>query len=128
MPMLKACSASSEGVVASTGTSNFWIKLSDSPSFPRRLAAAFPSAFSTSCLVAASSCSLASASPLLQLNRVPSGPPPTSCDQHTIELLQATTTNVAIFAIGGMRDPTIVAAMRAGAGEFVERAADVDAL
>ena len=47
---------------------------------------------------------------------------------HTIELLQATT-NIAIFAIGSMRDPThIVAAMRAGAGEFVERAADADAL
>ena len=48
---------------------------------------------------------------------------------HAIELLHATTTNIAIFAIGEMRDPNhIVAAMRAGAGEFVERAAGVDEL
>ncbi len=64
--MLKAFRASSDGVVASTGTSNLWIVVSDSPSLPRRLDAAFPSAFSTSCLLAASSCSLASVSPLLQ--------------------------------------------------------------
>ena len=66
IPMLKAFSASSDGVVASTGTSNFWIEASDSPSLPRRLAAALLSAFSTSCFVAASSCSVASVSPLLQ--------------------------------------------------------------
>jgi AAA domain-containing protein len=47
---------------------------------------------------------------------------------HTIELLQGTT-NIAIFAIGDMRYPThIVAAMQAGASEFLERAADEDAL
>jgi pilus assembly protein CpaE len=47
---------------------------------------------------------------------------------HAIELLRATT-NIAIFAIGDMRDRThIVAAMRAGACEFVERAAEVEEL
>jgi pilus assembly protein CpaE len=40
----------------------------------------------------------------------------------TIELIQANTTDIAIFALGEMNHPpTIVAAMRAGAGEFLER-------
>ena len=41
---------------------------------------------------------------------------------HTIELMRATTSDIAMFAIGEMRNPmTIVGAMRAGAGEFVDR-------
>jgi pilus assembly protein CpaE len=41
---------------------------------------------------------------------------------HTIELIRATTSDIAIFAIGEMRNPmAIVGAMRAGAGEFVDR-------
>jgi hypothetical protein len=36
--MLKAFKASSEAVVASTGTSNFWIVASDSPSFASSVA------------------------------------------------------------------------------------------
>ena len=40
----------------------------------------------------------------------------------TIELIQTNTTDIAIFAVGEMsHPPTIVAAMRAGAGEFLER-------
>ncbi|HXY52062.1 MAG TPA: hypothetical protein VEI01_21625, partial [Terriglobales bacterium] len=42
---------------------------------------------------------------------------------HAIELIRATTSEIAIFAIGEMRNPVhIVSAMRAGAGEFVDRA------
>ena len=41
---------------------------------------------------------------------------------HAIELIRATTNDIAIFAIGELRNPTaIVGAMRAGAGEFVDR-------
>ena len=48
---------------------------------------------------------------------------------HAIELIRATTSDIAIFAIGEMNHPpAIVAAMRAGAGEFVERNAPADAL
>ncbi len=40
----------------------------------------------------------------------------------TIELIQANTGEISVFAIGEMNHPpTIVAAMRAGAGEFLER-------
>ena len=39
MPMLKAFRASSDDVVASTGTSNFWMEDRDSPSLARRLVA-----------------------------------------------------------------------------------------
>ncbi len=47
----------------------------------------------------------------------------------TIELIQANTTDIAIFAVGEMsHPPTIVAAMRAGAGEFLERGATSEAL
>ena len=47
----------------------------------------------------------------------------------TIELIQANTTDIAIFAVGEMsHPPTIVAAMRAGAGEFLERSATSEAL
>ena len=48
---------------------------------------------------------------------------------HAIELIRATTSEIAIFAIGEMRNPVhIVSAMRAGAGEFVDRAGGSDAL
>jgi pilus assembly protein CpaE len=48
---------------------------------------------------------------------------------HAIELIRASTSDIAIFAIGEMRNPVhIVSAMRAGAGEFVDRAAGPDAL
>ena len=48
---------------------------------------------------------------------------------HAIELVQATTSEIAIFAVGEMRNPVhIVSAMRAGAGEFVDRAGGPDAL
>jgi pilus assembly protein CpaE len=41
---------------------------------------------------------------------------------RTIELIRATTSDTAIFAIGEMRNPmAIVGAMRAGAGEFIDR-------
>ena len=56
--------------MASTGTSNFWMEASDSPSLPRRLAAALLSAFSTSSFVAASSCSLANVSPAAATDRI----------------------------------------------------------
>jgi pilus assembly protein CpaE len=47
----------------------------------------------------------------------------------TIELIQANTSEIAIFATGEMNHPpTIVAAMRAGAGEFLERNATSEAL
>ena len=47
----------------------------------------------------------------------------------TIELIQANTTDIAIFALGEMNHPpTIVAAMRAGAGEFLERNATSEVL
>src|SRR5882757_7840909 len=47
----------------------------------------------------------------------------------TIELIQANTREIAIFAVGDMsHPPTIVAAMRAGAGEFLERIASSEAL
>src|ERR1700737_2250945 len=46
-----------------------------------------------------------------------------------IELILASTRNIAVFAIGEMNQPaTIVAAMRAGAGEFLERSATPEAL
>ncbi len=41
---------------------------------------------------------------------------------RTIELIRATTSDIAIFAIGEMRNPmAIVGSMRAGAGEFIDR-------
>ena len=47
----------------------------------------------------------------------------------TIELIQANTSEIAVFAVGEMNHPpTIVAAMRAGAGEFLERNATSEAL
>jgi pilus assembly protein CpaE len=47
----------------------------------------------------------------------------------TIELIQANTSEIAIFAVGEMsHPPTIVAAMRAGAGEFLERDTTSEAL
>src|SRR5216684_4930604 len=46
-----------------------------------------------------------------------------------IELIQSNTSDIAIFAIGEMsHSPTIVSAMRAGAGEFLERNATPEAL
>jgi pilus assembly protein CpaE len=46
-----------------------------------------------------------------------------------IELINSNTTDIAIFASGEMNQPTtIVAAMRAGAGEFLERNASSEAL
>lgn len=48
---------------------------------------------------------------------------------HAIELLQATTLQLAIFAHGTMlHPPTIVAAMRAGAGEFLDDSASSEPL
>jgi pilus assembly protein CpaE len=48
---------------------------------------------------------------------------------HAIELIRATTSDVAIFAVGEMRDPvTIVSAMRAGAGEYIDRASGTNGL
>ncbi|HKD03857.1 MAG TPA: AAA family ATPase [Terriglobales bacterium] len=48
---------------------------------------------------------------------------------HAIELIRATTSEIAIFAVGEMNHPpSIVAAMRAGAGEFVERQVPPEAL
>jgi pilus assembly protein CpaE len=47
----------------------------------------------------------------------------------TIELIQANTSEIAVFAFGEMNHPpTIVAAMRAGASEFLERNATSEAL
>ena len=46
-----------------------------------------------------------------------------------IELIRSTTSDIAIFAIGDMTQPsTIVATMRAGAGEFLERNATTEAM
>ena len=46
-----------------------------------------------------------------------------------IEIIHANTSDIAIFAVGEMNHPpTIVAAMRAGAGEFLERSATSEAL
>jgi pilus assembly protein CpaE len=46
-----------------------------------------------------------------------------------IELIHANTTDVAIFAVGPMTDPsTIVSAMRAGAREYLERNASAEAV
>jgi pilus assembly protein CpaE len=46
-----------------------------------------------------------------------------------IELINANTTDVAIFAVGPMTDPsTIVSAMRAGAREYLERNASAEAV
>ena len=46
-----------------------------------------------------------------------------------IELIHANTTDIAIFAVGSMNDPgTIVAAMRAGAREYLERNANAEAV
>src|SRR6202451_3997822 len=43
---------------------------------------------------------------------------------HAIELIRATTLQIAIFANGEMTNPAaIVSAMRAGAGDFLEHAA-----
>ena len=92
--MLKAFSASSDVVVASTGTSNLLTEASDSPSLARRLAAALPSVFSTSCLVAASSCSLASVSPVLQPTAskpITYCPPKLEIDPSSIALLPVRT-------------------------------------
>jgi len=48
---------------------------------------------------------------------------------HTIELIRASTSDVAIFAIGDMRNPmAIVGAMRAGAGEYIDRMAGAEGL
>ena len=48
---------------------------------------------------------------------------------RAIELIRATTNDVAIFAMGEMRNPmTIVGAMRAGAGEFIDRSTGTEAL
>lgn len=47
----------------------------------------------------------------------------------TIEILKASTNDLVIFAVGEMsHPPTIVAAMRAGACEYLERTADATAL
>ena len=63
-----AWSASSDAVVArGSGTSNFWIEASDSPSFSRSLEVAAPSDVSTSSLLAASACSRAITSPVSAL-------------------------------------------------------------
>ena len=48
---------------------------------------------------------------------------------HTIELIRATTQQIAIFANGEMTQPAnIVASMRAGAGEYLDQAAGSEAL
>jgi pilus assembly protein CpaE len=48
---------------------------------------------------------------------------------HAIELIRATTEDIGIFATGEMtHPPTIVSAMRAGAGEYLERAPSSEAL
>src|SRR5947208_14950054 len=64
--MLKVFSASSEGVVASMGTSNFCTEANDSPSLVRRLEVTLPKAFTTSSLLDAADRSLARESPLPQ--------------------------------------------------------------
>jgi pilus assembly protein CpaE len=48
---------------------------------------------------------------------------------QTIELIHANTSEIAIFAVGGMHDPAcIVSAMRAGAREYLERTTSADSL
>ena len=48
---------------------------------------------------------------------------------HTIELIRATTQQIAIFANGVMTQPAnIVASMRAGAGEYLDQAAGYESL
>jgi pilus assembly protein CpaE len=48
---------------------------------------------------------------------------------RAIELIRATTSDIAIFAIGDITHPaTIVSAMRAGAGEYLERNLSSDAI
>lgn len=48
---------------------------------------------------------------------------------RAIELIRATTQQIAIFANGGMSQPVnIVSSMRAGAGEYLDHAAGTDAL
>lgn len=48
---------------------------------------------------------------------------------RAIELIRATTSDIAIFAVGEMNHPpSIVAAMRAGAGEYIERSATAEHL
>jgi pilus assembly protein CpaE len=48
---------------------------------------------------------------------------------HTIELIRATTQQIAIFANGEMTRPaSIVASMRAGAGEYIDNSAGSEAL
>src|SRR5215469_12378046 len=48
---------------------------------------------------------------------------------HAIELIRATTSDIGIFAMGDMRNPmAIVGAMRAGAGEFVDRMTGTEGL
>jgi hypothetical protein len=67
IPMLYAWRASSEDVVAcSMGVSIFCTVVSDSPNFPRSLAAASPSAVRTRSLASAVACSCARESPVRQ--------------------------------------------------------------
>ena len=48
---------------------------------------------------------------------------------RAIEVIRATTNDIAIFAVGDMKNPmTIVGAMRAGAGEYLDRSAGTDGL
>ncbi len=48
---------------------------------------------------------------------------------RTIELIRATTSDIAIFAVGDMRNPmAIVGSMRAGAGEFIDRSTGTEGL
>src|SRR6476620_9544301 len=70
-PKLKALSASSEEVVASsTGASNFCTEASDSPSLPRKFEAALPTAPSTCSFLSAWTCSRAKLSPVRQFHRI----------------------------------------------------------
>lgn len=55
-------------------------------------------------------------------------PRDTARAMQTIELIHANVPHVAVFAAGGMNDPSvIVAAMRAGAREYLERESSTDA-
>jgi len=48
---------------------------------------------------------------------------------HAIEVVRATTSDIAIFAIGDMKNPmAIVGAMRSGAGEYVDRNSGAEGL
>jgi pilus assembly protein CpaE len=48
---------------------------------------------------------------------------------RTIELIRATTSDIAIFGVGDMRNPmAIVGSMRAGAGEFIDRSTGTEGL